>query len=642
MSSRCLTSISLGDNMKIKFLTLSIASLMFSSSAWAVDGLYEAVTQGRNGDVKVQVKIDKDKIAAVKVISWNETHPVADYPKVKIPEDIVKYQTINVDNLSGATLTSFAIKSAVQNCLKQAKLDTKLFSAKPPKPLISSTPVKKTADIVVIGAGGAGISAALTAAQKGLSVIVLEKTHFAGGNSSVCGGCFNAADPKEQAKIEMTPGLRKIVEEMLKEKPRNDLHAELLKKLGQQWKEFNDQKKPGLFDSPELHALQTWKGGDYKGNLVLVYKLTQMAPDTLEEFKGLGVHWGKPIAYIGSLWPRAHMATNFSSGAGFIDTMLKRIEEKKYPVEFIFQTPAKKLLMKDGTVTGVQAVNKDGQVYTISANKGVIITSGGFSGNVEMRNKYDELWDKKLDHQIKTTNLPAIKGDGIILAKEAGAELVDMGLIQVLPITDPQTGAVTHKVSSNTNIYVNKFGDRFVNEQERRDVLSKAVLGQPDKIFYVIGVEKTLVKDQHGNNFYGVPIPNLIKQKKVFKSDTIEGLAKQLDMDPKKLRNSIEKWNEFCKTQDGDPFGRFSCEEANMLQEGPYYATLMTPSVHHTMGGIKVNENAQVIGTGGKVIPKLFAAGEVTGGYHGGNRIGCNAVPDALVNGRLAAQSAAE
>lgn len=626
--------------MKKKLSVLiTAAALVTDFQAYAKDGTYTATTLGRNGDVTVQVKIANNKIADVKVLNWSETHPVADLPKTKVPADIVKNQSTNVNNVSGATLTTFAIKAAVQDCLKQAGLNPKDYAKAVPNPVKVSGNVEEKTDVVVVGAGGAGLSAAVAAAKRGLNVIVVEKTHFAGGNTSVSGGCFNAADPEGQKPIKMTEGQKRSIDKLLEEKIQNPLQEKLVAQVKQQWEAYKKSGSDSLFDSPELHALQSWKAGDYKANLALVYKLSEEAPTIQKTLSEMGLTWQKqPTQFVGALWPRSHRASNYKSGVGYIDTYLDLIKAQKLPVTFMMSTPAESLIEKDGKVIGIKAKGPDGKDYSIYASKGVILTTGGFGANVKMRNEYDEIWDKKLDAKVKTTNMPAITGDGINMALKAGAAVKDMGYIQLLPTTDPATGSTNHKIVESTNIYVNKLGNRFVNEQGRRDVLAKAALAQPDHVFYVIGTEQTLLKDKEGRGPYGIMIADLLKQKKAFKADTLEGLAKELEMNPENLKRTVEKWNEFCKTQKGDEFGRMSCEEGNKLPKGPYYASVMTPSVHHTMGGLVIDEDTRVLNKAGKPIPGLYAAGEITGGIHGTNRVGCNAVPDALIYGTISGQ----
>lgn len=622
------------------FTALSVAcALALSYTAVnAKDGTYTASEVGRNGEIKVQVQIKNNKIADVKILDWSETHPVADQTKTELLPNIVKNQSYNVANISGATLSSFAIKAAVRDCLKQAGLDVKEFGKATAKEPQSSETIVENTDVVIVGAGGAGLSAAVTAAKAGKKVILLEKNGFAGGNTSVSGGCFNVANVN-QDNIKMTEGQKKIVEGILAEKPLNPLHQELIDKLKKQWNEYTASGSNKLFDSPELHALQTWKSGDRKANLELVYTLTQNVKPMMKELESIGFEW-RPNAnqFVGALWPRSNRAANFKSGVGYVDTFLQYIKDKNLPVQILLSTKADDLIIKDGRVAGVIAQAKNGTKYTLNAADGVILTTGGFGANVKMRNEYDELWGKKLGATTPTTNLPSATGDGINLAKKAGVGLTQMGWIQLFPAGDPTTGATSFKLGENSCIYVNKNGKRYVNESERRDVLAKANLAQEGGVFYVISSAKRALVDKDGRNAYGVKVADILKSGKSYKADTLEELAQKAGINGKNLVETVKRWNEFCKKGTGDEMGRPTCMDDHRLDEGgPYYATLMTPSVHHTMGGVTINKKAQVLNEAGNIIPGLYAAGEVTGGIHGTNRVGCNAVPDALVFGRIAA-----
>lgn len=628
----------------LTLVSIAVASCLFAAgAASARDGIYTASAPGRNGDVPVQVTIKGDKIAEIKILDWSETHPVADLPREKIPADIVKYQSLQVDAISGATLTSFGILAAVEDAVKQAGLDPDAFDKEIPQPPQLTDTVNETGDVVVVGGGGAGLSAALAAAQMGRSVILIEKSHFLGGNTSVAGGNFNAADPQRTKKFSMNQQRKAIVEQILKEKPRNELQKSLIAKVREQYADFEKQKKTGLFDSPEFHALQSWKAGDYQGDLELVYELTKNAPVMEKDLMTMGFVWRESSEQVmGSLWPRANRSANYASGVGFIDTFINEIKTKNLPVKFLLNTKAESFIMKDGRVVGVKAKAKNGRSYVVSAKRGVVLASGGFGANVEMRVKYDTIWDKKLGKDVNTTNVPAIQGDGMIMAEKIGADLIQMGNIQLLPTTDPYTGSSSSKVLISTSVFVNEDGKRFVNETGRRDEISRAALQQPGQHFFLLGTSSTSQIDKNGRNKYGIKLDDLVKQKKVFVADSWDELAKKTGINAENLKKTVKEWIGFCKTLKGDPFGRPSCDpEVRLDGPAPYYANIMAPSVHHTMGGVKINTKGEVIDTKGKVIPGLWAAGEVTGGIHGANRVGGNAVPDALVFGRIAGRNAA-
>lgn len=579
----------------IRVSLLSVAAVLAfaagtAPSAFAKDGVYTSTTLGRNGDVTVQTTITNGRIADVKVLDWSETHPIADLPRVKVPADIVKNQSLGVDVVSGATLTSFAIINGVRDALKQAGLNPADFSKKiAPQPKLTDT-VEESADIVIIGAGGAGLSAAVTAAKAGKSVIVMEKTHYAGGNTSVAGGCYNAADPALEAKQEMSPQRRASVDALLAEPVRSKLHGELIQKVKAQLAQYDAKGGKYLFDSVELHALQTWKAGDYAGNLNLVYELAKGAPEMQKELAGMGFKWNSGTEQVvGALWPRSNRASNYKSGVGYIDTFLNEIKTKHLPVTFIMNTAASDILMKDGRAAGVVGTAENGRTFKVLAKDGVILTTGGFSANVDMRVQYDTIWDKKIGNGVMTTNVPSITGDGIKMAQKVGANLIDMGYIQLLPTTDPYTGATNHAVSLTTGIYLNTDGKRFVNELGRRDELARAALAQPGHKFFILATSDANKIDKEGRNQYGIKVADLIKSKKVFEANTWDELAEKAGINKENMKKTIADWNAFCRNPVNDPFGRVSCDPGVRLDgKGPFYATVFTPSVHHTMGAFRL------------------------------------------------------
>ena len=618
--------------------TASVFLLASGTSSAAADGVYQGTAMGHNDMVVVEVTLKGDKIAGVRVVKSLETPAVSELPKRVIPELIVKNQTLRVDRVSGATFSSYAILGAVKDALGKAGVDPAKYLQGKAVKYVFEVPSEAAADVVIVGGGGAGLAAAVSAAREGASVVVLEKMSFLGGNTVLAGGALNASDPSLEAKQSMSAGQRRMVEALLAEKPRNELHAALLASLKTKWDAHVEKTPDVLFDCEELHALQTYKAAD----LTLIDEMTRMAPDTVKRLASLGLDWNKFTSqYVGAIWPRSHDAANFTSGQGYIDTFRGAIEKEKLPVRILLQTKAEELIQKNGRIVGVAATGPDGGKVVVSAKKGVILASGGFGANVKMRMKYDTLWGGKLDGKIGTTNSPAITGDGIVMAEKAGAKLVDMGYIQLLPVTDPQNGTVSG-VCQGTAIYVNTDGRRFVNEMGRRDELSRAALAQKGGVFYrMCTVANSRVKPD-GMTTMGQSIDTLIKAGKVVRGETVEELARKTKIDPAVLRATFQRFNDFCRRQSTDPdFGRPSCAPNIPMYQGPYYAELRTPSVHHTMGGVKIDPQTHVIAVDGKVIPGLYAAGEVTGGIHGTNRVGGNAITDCLSFGNLAGLEAA-
>ena len=449
----------------------------------------------------------------------------------------------------------------------------------------------KTVDVIIVGAGGAGLAAAITALEKGAKVAILEKLGMPGGNTMVSGGGMNGA----------------IVEEA---------------------------KKAGIEDSPKLHTEQTLAAGDFRADPALVAQYAEKMPETVEWFRKLGVTFTPIYQIYGGLWPRCRNPQG-QKGYAYIEAMLKRLKELKGEVltghkvtAFIRENPS------EGRVLGVEVEVKGKKEYW-RATKGVVASAGGYAYNAEMCAYFDPRLTK-----LSTTNQPGATGEVLVAMQDIGALAIGLDYIQCIPGTAPGYKSKGNLIQViEYSIFVNKEGKRFVNELERRDVLSRAALAQPDGVFYRITTVKNAKVDENGITAQGQSIKSLLKAKKVYEAPTIEELAKKVGMDPKVLGETVAKWNDFCRKQTVDPdFGRASCTPNVTLYEGPYYAEMRAPAVHHTMGGVEVDAQTRVLDKNGKVIPGLYAAGEVTGGLHGTNRVGGNAIPDALGNGQKAGE----
>ena len=624
------------------FALLMCLLMMFSASASAESykaGTYSASAPGKNGDVTVQVIFTEDAIKAVEVVKHQETPGLFETPVERIPAAIEKNQSLAIDTVTGATMTSQAILDAVADCVKQAGGDPQKLSVKTAEAQQSTEKVEKAADVVIVGGGGAGLSAAVAAAEKGASVILIEKTAALGGNTLLAGGGFNAFDPQRQGQVTMNPNQLNTVRKLISKEPLNETHKKLIDAVAKQLADYEASGSDKLFDSVEFHALQTYDGGDYLGNIDLILATLTRAHDMLAQLESYDLVWkDKVTTYVGALWQRSHEARDYKSGKGFVDTFVKIINEKKYPVEFLMETKADAFIVENGRVVGVHATAADGKEITARAKLGVVLAAGGFAANNEMCMKYKPT----LLPTLKSTNSPAITGDGIVMAENIGADLVDMDQIQLLPTSSPFTGSSPGYVGESAGMYINLEGKRFVNEYERRDVLTAAVLSQPEGKFYIVTCQKNALIDENGQNKFGQNVDNLIETKQVFKGNTVAELAEQINVEPAVLEETFRKWNEACHSGNDPEFGRPNFAENVWLDEGQFYASIRTPAIHHTMGGVKVDTELRVIGVDGAIIPGLYAAGEVTGGVHGSNRLGANAVPDALSNGRKAGQNAVD
>jgi len=550
---------------------------------------------GCYGAIQVEVTLEGNKIKDIRILQHNESPGVGAEAAKLIAEEIIKYQSIAVDAVSGCTKSSNGVMAAVEQALEKAGVNIDDYWKKPDKSTTRIGNIEKTADVVVIGAGGAGLAAAVSAHQNGAKVLVLEKMPMVGGNTIRSGAAYNAVDPKRQSA-------------------------------------------QGIEDSIEKHYVQTYEGGDRLGKPELIRTLIEKAYPALEWLESMGMKFKDEIfTVLGSLWPRSHKPEK-PLGTGYIETYMNYIEQQGGEIEVMLNTRATELIVENGRVVGVEAENEGGTV-TAKANKGVIIATGGFSANVMARNYYNNMWPDLTN--IKTTNHPGATGDGMWMAEKAGASLIGMEQIQLLPMGDPETGSLSGNIEQGVEnrIFVNKYGNRFVDEGARRDVMTRALFQQPDSYMWVILDKHSYPTPDTRNNF-NETIEQLVEDGTAFKADTLEDLAKQIGVDPANLVRSVDTFNMAVEKKIDDPFGRTLFKDK--IDTPPFYAGARVPAVHHTMGGIEINTKAQVLDNSGNIIPGLYAAGEVTGGIHGSNRLGGNALPDTVVFGKIAGESAAK
>lgn len=563
-------------------------------------GTYSGEFQGMGGKVKVEVTVDENKITNIKVLDNYETPGVGTAAIEKLPKEIIERQTLAVDIITGATLTSNAVLASVEDCLKQAGAQIAAYKSDADR-IVKEYPSELTADVIIVGGGGAGLSAAVAATDEGSSVIVIEKMGFLGGNTIVCGGIYNTPDPERQ-------------------------------------------KLQGIEDSVELYVKQTYEGGDKVANPDLVQTLCENAYDGLKWLEGMGMKFDdKIIQGAGSLYPRTHQSLE-PLGTGFVNAYMRTLDARADQCKIITDTKGESLIMDGDKVVGVKATNKDGSELTLKANKGVILTTGGFAGNVELRQKYNTSgkWSD-LGEDIPTTNMPGITGDGISIAADAGADLVDMEQIQLLYLSIPKNGGIAglYNLGAENTIFVNKEGNRFVREDGRRDLICTNILAQTDGLMYMIHSADVLPDITKAKTLEGVPMTEILENNTYGwqTGETLEELAEKLDMPAENLIATVDKYNAAVDSGK-DEFGRELLTKK--FENGPWYAVPRVPAVHHTMGGVRIDSQGHALNAGGEIIKGLYCAGEITGGIHGANRLGGNAVVDTVVFGRIAGTSAAK
>lgn len=549
------------------------------------DATGEGTAKGHNGDIKAVVTFEGDKIAKVD-LEHEETEGLGDKAADSLVEKIVANNSVNVDTVSGATVTSTALIEAVKAAIEASGRDVKAFETEAEEK--TGETIEKETDVVVIGGGGAGFAAAVSAKEAGADVILIEKLASVGGNTLISGGEYAA--------------------------PANEL-----------------QEKEGIEDSKEQFAKDVEEaGGDPELIKVLADNATEGAYWLRDE---IGVEWLDSLMFFGghsvkrSLIPAAH------TGNELIKNYLNKSEE--LGIEVQTEADVKEILAEDGKIAGVRVETADGEM--IVKAKSVVIASGGFGANDEMTYEFDN----EIDEHVLSTNSPGATGDGILMAEELGADTVDMDKIQLYPICDVETGKLLYCGDTRLvggALLVNKEGNRFVEELGTRREISMAIKDQTDYVGY-------LLWDETSNETTGTMASNPQEAESLFerglmvKADTLEELAEHFDIDKDALLETVATFNENSAKEE-DP--EFNLRMLGwQVKDAPFYMMKAAPAVHHTMGGLKINTEAQVLNKDGEWIDGLYAAGEVTGGIHGSNRLGSVAMTDITVFGRIAGENAA-
>ena len=548
-----------------------------------IPGTYTETAKGFGGDVTVTLEVTEDAIENVTIEGDHETENIGSFAVDMLDDRIMDAQSPKVDALSGATVTSNAILGAAKKAMKAAGADINAFPDKKEEPVAEKKNEELSTDIVIVGAGGAGMTAAINAAQAGKDVILLEKMPYAGGNTTKATGGMNAAETHYQAE-------------------------------------------QGIEDSVEQFVEDTMEGGHNINDRALVETMAENSAEGIDWLDSIGAPLPKVSFSGGATNARIHAPEDGSGvGAYLVTALLKKVND--LDINVMYNTTATELISSDGTVTGVKAESHDTN-YTINA-KAVILATGGFGNNEDMIVKYRE--DLK---GTVTTSAPGITGDGIVMAEDVGAGLVDIDQIQLHPTVEQKTSMlITESVRGDGAILVNQDGKRFTDELLTRDVVSAAELEQPGSYAYIIFDQRLREGLKATEKYISTGI--------TVQGDTIEDLAEKIDVDPKTLAETLNNWNKYVADKNDPDFGRTTGMEKD-LSQAPYYAIKIAPGIHHTMGGVHINTSAEVIDTDDQVIPGLFAAGEVVGGVHGGNRIGGNAVADIVVFGKIASDSAVE
>jgi flavocytochrome c len=657
----------------------------------SVSGTFEGEARGMQGPIKVRLTVAEGKIAAVEILSSKETPYVAKVAFERIPAGIVEHQSLGVDTVVGATIASAGLKNAVADAAKKAGLDVAALRAKKVQPAPKADQTWD-ADVLVMGGGGAGLTAAISAAQTGAKVILIEKGSVLGGNTMMAGAAYNAVDPEAQAAMKLTKAQKQTLDSYLALKPTDgalkfDSFPEwkaVLDELQADIKAFygkNADKKLGVdlpgFDSVALHMWHIYTGGlrQMSSGEWVAPRLDlarTLASKSLDSFVwmdsiGLKASYGSKVSYggssglgtvLGAMWPRTH---SFMSGAERIPQLEKKARE--FGVAIYTETRGTELL-KDASekVVGAKAVQTDGTQVTVKTAKGVVLATGGYSANAAMVKQYDRYWGKDLSARTLSTNMGTNTGDGIQMAQKINAGLVGMEVAQMMPSSSPVKGTMTDGIwgDASEQIWIDGSGKRFVNEYAERDVLAKASLALDKGIFYIVYAGRGS-PNKPDQLLKGTPVDERVKPMvddgHIWYGETLAELAAATaapaaGCTPKfseaQLRATIEEYNRYVAAQKDDQFGKEVLAggiDLAYIDATPGVGICISPrkaSLHHTMGGVTIDTETRVLDSSGKPIAGLWAAGEVTGGIHAGNRLGGNAIADIFTFGRIAGLNAAK
>lgn len=550
-----------------------------------ITGTYNGKATGYGSDIEVAVDIENGVITDIKTTE-NETKAVGSQALDKMRERVITFNSIDVDRVSGATISSAAFLSAIDEALQTAGIDADKLAK---EDLKDEKKDSYDTSVVVVGAGGAGLSTAIELAQKGVDVMIVEKAGITGGNTAYASAGMNAAETRLQ-------------------------------------------KEENVPDTVDLFVKDTMEGGKNLNNPDLVNILASESSDAIDWLEENGVIFKQLKFSGGQSEMRTHAPLNDEGksipvGSYLVDKLTQKANE--LGIEIVYDAKVNEVIMEDGKAKGVKAETKDGSI-TVNADA-VVIASGGFGGNMDLITHYNP----DLEGYV-STNAKSIEGDAIGFLEEIGANFIDMDQIQIHPTVYQKNGSlISEGLRGEGAILVNSKGERFYNELETRDNVSAAILDQDGKNAW-------LIVDQ-GMYDQSATIQKYAEKGYLEEASDMKALAELIGCDEETIAKNIEGWNEIVKNNQDPDFGREGMDTVTSdLSKAPYYAVQIAPGIHHTMGGVEVNTKSEVIDKDGNPIPGLYAAGEVTGGVHGANRLGGNAITDIVVFGRNAAKNASE
>ncbi len=707
-------------------------------------GTYEATADGYNGPLTVSVTYTDAAIESIDIVSSVETEHVGDVAfDIMIPE-MIEANGAGVDGVSGATFSTRALRAAVLDTAEQAGCTDMAGFKAATIAHEAGEPIELEYDVVVVGAGGAGMAAAAQAAQDGNTVLVIEKNAEVGGNTLVSGGQYQSvmpylvwdpADPDATTGVyehdgqtyDKVKSVKGCIDELkmildwsekpfdedfykdhefvagdAKELSKHGVHQEylpVLQALKKEIQEYLDWAQPQLdagvaenqltlFSTVNLHIFQTYYGGLRQsadksewiyGDVDLVSQFIEGGQGLKEWLEDQGATFVEDTqpTLIGALWYRENEfigstidldedgEPEMGRWGSYFAAPMKTLYDANEDNGILVRTTATDLIVEDGRVTGVKAVMFDGTEVTAKATKGVILATGGYAANIDMVLENNVYWSTEyLTKSTKTTNRSSQVGDGIKMAEAAGAATTGLGFTQLMPISWVDNGNLAFG-GGNYACWINPTtGHRFVDEGSERDVLSLAEFQNGIEVNGTPGVFLEFYNQAQA--VPGPPVaqlgPNDYEGRYYYIHGNVEELTElfaKLDgvtADPQVVLDTIKAYDMAVMGQGEFPDvgkGIASRTVGDVVQneDGTYdvdsydlentmlTVRLMAPSTHHTMGGVVVDTDRHVLNADGEIIPGLYAAGEVTGGIHGGNRLGGNAIVEIFVSGRTAAKA---
>lgn len=593
-----------------------------SPSGSYTPGTYEANALGKFNDVTISATFSEDKITEIEVTNHYETTRIAQPAVEGIPTAIVEHQSLGVDTVTGATLTSLAILNAVASCVDEAGGDSEALRKVPVETSAPQEVQEISADVVIVGAGGSGMGAAMAAATAGAqNVVVVEKSSNIGGNALVSGGFLYYIAAPDDFKPDNNGSYDKYIDDVMAAESTKIADPSIVSTVEAQLAEYRASGNTKVFDSKEYFCLD-FAATSGEGTPVEGYiKESNYVSNYTAWLTNLGFEWSKPLfGIVGYMYPRWTMPVEGFGGEGYFDFYDEMLDTQSLPVNILLDTAAQDLIIEYGKVVGINAQTSTGETYRITAPQ-TILATGGFSGNPDMLREYNTFWNFDDSKTIPTTNVYGHTGDGIKMALDAGGTVDAMDNQMLFPFNSPATMSADDVAGYRGDaVVVNKEGKRFVDETSDRFTLSGAIMEQTDQLVYMLS-DKNQIEFYKGPEFEEV----YLERDQLLKADTLEGLAEAIGCPADALKETLDQFNANVDAQAEDEFGRYYYTENSKVLEGPFYAAPCTWAAHITIGGVVVDTDNHVLSGSGETIEGLYAVGELAN-----ERLGLSSMGDGV------------